>query len=138
MLIVDDTSFSRAHIRRIMEGEGAVVVAEGGDGVEAVELYKRHAPQLTTLDVVMPGMNGVEALGRIMEADPAARVLMCTSLKDEAMLIEASKLGALEYVTKPVGAARLVEAARKTLAAPVAAGAADDSGFGPDEPADVE
>lgn len=111
--IIDDAAFSRGVIGRLLTESGFTVVAEGGDGFEAVELYEAHKPDLITLDVVMPGMDGLSALAVILNAHPDARAIVISSVGDEKQLIEAIRLGARDYVTKPIVPDRLIEAALK-------------------------
>lgn len=113
--IIDDAGFSRAVIRRVLEGAGFTVVAEGTDGFEAVDIYKKHKPDLMTLDVVMPGLDGLSALAVITDAHPEARTIVISSVKDEMQLLEAIRMGARDYVTKPIVPERLVEAALKAV-----------------------
>lgn len=113
--IVDDAGFSRGVIKRVLTEAGFTVVAEGADGYEAVEIYRKHKPDLLTLDIVMPGMDGLSALAVIMDAHPEARAIVISSVGEEGTLIEAIKLGARDYVTKPIVPDRLAEAALKAV-----------------------
>ena len=87
------------------------------NGAEALELYEEHHPDLLTLDLVMPRMTGVEALGALRERHPDARVVVCSSLSDQGTIFEAIRLGARDYVLKPVSADKLLDAARKAVSA---------------------
>ena len=101
VMIVDDSLFMRKMLRDILEEEGYEVVAEASDGVEAVQMYGEHRPGLTTLDIVMPNKTGIEALREIMALDPAARVVMCSAIGQEALTTAATEAGAKAFILKP-------------------------------------
>jgi two-component system chemotaxis response regulator CheY len=100
-LVADDASFMREMIKEIVEPEGFEVVAEAGDGMDAVELYKEHSPDIVTMDIVMPKKSGIEAVKNIVELDPGARIVMCSALGQEALVMEALKAGAKDFIVKP-------------------------------------
>lgn len=101
ILIADDAPFMREMLRDILVEGGYEIVAEAGDGVEAVERFKEHSPDLVTLDIVMPRRNGLEGLRGILEVDPGACVVMCSALGQEALVEEALSSGARDFVVKP-------------------------------------
>jgi two-component system chemotaxis response regulator CheY len=101
ILIADDAPFMREMLRDILVEGGYEIVAEAGDGVEAVERFKEHSPDLVTLDIVMPRRNGLEGLRGILEVNPAACVVMCSALGQEALVEEALGAGARDFVVKP-------------------------------------
>ena len=115
VVVVDDAVFMRNQLRDLLEAGGFEVVAEGQDGAEALELYAEHHPDLLTLDLVMPRMTGVETLGELRRQHPEARVIVCSSLSDQPTIFEAIRLGARDYVLKPVDADKLLDAARKAV-----------------------
>jgi two-component system chemotaxis response regulator CheY len=117
VVVVDDALFMRHQLRDLLEAGGFEVVAEGQDGAEALDLYAEHRPDLLTLDLVMPRMSGVEALQELRRRHPTARVIVCSSLSDQPTILEAIRLGARDYVLKPVNGDKLLNAARKALAA---------------------
>ena len=117
VVVVDDALFMRNQLRDLFEDAGFCVVADGADGADALELYEEYRPDLLTLDLVMPRMTGVEALRELRQRHPNACVLVCSSLSDEATIFEAIRLGARDYVLKPVDGEKLVDAARKALGA---------------------
>jgi two-component system chemotaxis response regulator CheY len=117
VLIVDDALFMRTMLRNIFVESGFDVVGEAGNGVEAVEKYRQLAPDLTTMDIVMPERNGIEALKQIVALDPRARVIMCSALGQESLIIEALDAGARDFIVKPFKPAKVVEVAQKVLAA---------------------
>ena len=115
VLIVDDALFMRTMLRNIFVESGFDVVGEAGSGVEAVERYRELSPDLTTMDIVMPELNGIEALKRIVALDPRARVVMCSALGQESLIIEALDAGARDFIVKPFKPAKVVEVAQKVL-----------------------
>lgn len=115
VLVVDDAPFMRRQLRDILEGAGYEVVAEGDDGRAAVELYDAHRPDVVTLDLVMPRMTGLEALGELQRREPRPRVIVCSSMSDEPTILEAIGLGARDYVLKPVDPSKLLAAVDKAV-----------------------
>lgn len=102
ILIVEDSSFMRGEIRKFLEAEGHEVVAEGRNGLEGVELYLEHRPDLTLLDITMPTKNGHQCLDEVMAADPEARVLMVSAVQDRKLVMHCLKLGARGFIEKPL------------------------------------
>jgi two-component system, chemotaxis family, chemotaxis protein CheY len=113
VMIVDDSLFMRKMLRGIVESEGYQVVAEASDGATAVQRYKEWRPDLTTLDIVMPEMNGIEALCAIRAFDPNARVVMCSAVGEESFTSAAAKGGAKGFVLKPFNRELVVAALRE-------------------------
>lgn len=101
VMIVDDSRMSRKMLKNILEEEGYSVIAEAANGEEAVELYKQHKADLITLDITMPKMDGIEALGKILDMDPDANAIMITAAGQQSKLLEALKIGAKKFITKP-------------------------------------
>ncbi len=101
IVIVDDSALIRRALRILVENAGYTVVCEAENGAEAVEAYKEYQPDLLTLDITMPVMDGVEALRRIKEADPKANVVMITAAGQQKKVIEAIQLGAAKFIMKP-------------------------------------
>jgi len=116
ILIVDDTLFMRTLLKNILFSGGHTIIGEAGDGAEAIEKYKELKPDLVTMDVVMPKMNGIEALKGIKALDPAARVVMCTAVGQEQMVKLAIKTGAKGYIVKPFQAPKVIEEVKNVLA----------------------
>ncbi len=115
ILIVDDTLFMRTLLKNILFSGGHDIVGEAGDGDEAVSKYKELKPDLVTMDVVMPKMNGIEALKTIKSFDPNARVVMCTAVGQEQMVKLAIKTGARGYIIKPFQAPKVLEEIKNVL-----------------------
>jgi two-component system, chemotaxis family, chemotaxis protein CheY len=117
VLIVDDAVFMRNMIRDIFGGAGYDVVGEAANGLEAVERYKELAPDLTTMDIVMPFKSGIEATREIVRHDVNAVVVMCSALGQESLVMEAIEAGACDFVVKPFKAEDVLAVARKVLGA---------------------
>lgn len=101
ILLVDDSKMSRKMLKAILEEEGYSVIAEAGNGEEAVEAYKQRKADLVTLDITMPKMDGIEALKQLLEIDPSVKAIMITAAGQQSKLIEALKCGAKKFITKP-------------------------------------
>lgn len=113
VLIVDDTDVMRMMIRLALEGEGFEIVGEATDGISAVELYQSLRPDVVTLDITMPGQDGLQAARQIKGLDPNANIVMVTALGQEDKIKEAVNLGAKEFLVKPFEPARIVSAVKK-------------------------
>jgi two-component system, chemotaxis family, chemotaxis protein CheY len=109
ILIVDDSAFMRAIIRKVLEKNNFVVIAEAGDGAEAVELYNKHKPDLVFMDVVMPNMDGVTAVKNIVAGDSNAKVVMCSSAGQQAIVKESIDAGAIGFITKPFQEGKILD-----------------------------
>lgn len=101
IMIVDDANFMRASIRRMLEKTGYDIVAEASDGVEAVKLYNKHKPDITTMDITMPNMTGLEALIAIRSLDAKAKIVMVSAMGQEGLINEAISNGASSFIVKP-------------------------------------
>lgn len=102
ILVVDDASFMRTVLKDIIKSNGlATEILEAGDGVEGVKAYQTNKPNLVTMDVNMPRADGIQALRAIMKIDPAAKVVMVTSVEQKQIVQDAMKLGARDYIVKP-------------------------------------
>ncbi|MGP4106994.1 response regulator [Virgibacillus sp. L01] len=115
ILIVDDAAFMRMMIKDILSKNGFEVVGEAQDGVEAIEKYKELKPDLVTLDITMPEMDGLAALKEIKQLDGDANIIMCSAMGQQAMVIDAIQAGAKDFIVKPFQAERVVEAIQKAL-----------------------
>ena len=115
ILIVDDAAIMRMMIKDILTKNGYEVVAEAANGVEAVELYKSHQPDLVTMDITMPEMDGIEAVKQIKAVNPAAKVIMCSAMGQQSMVMDAIKAGANDFIVKPFQADRVLEAVKKIV-----------------------
>ncbi len=114
VMLVDDHALVRQGVRAFLETQGDIaVVAEAGSGEEAVGLAAEHAPDVALMDLIMPGMDGVEATRRLVAQSPRTNVVMLTSYHDDEHVFPAIRAGALYYVLKEIGPAELAEAVRK-------------------------
>jgi DNA-binding NarL/FixJ family response regulator len=117
VLLVDDHELVRRGVRAFLETQpGITVVAEAGGGEEAVRLAAEHAPDVALMDLIMPGMDGVEATRRLTTRSPRTKVVMLTSYHDDEHVFPAIRAGALSYVLKEVGPEQLADAVRKAAA----------------------
>jgi len=108
VLITDDATFMRMTIRKILEENGIEVIGEACNGKEAISKYKELMPDLVTMDITMPVKNGIEAIKGIIEFDPKAKILACSAMGQEPMVIEAIKSGAKSFIVKPFQADKLL------------------------------
>jgi len=115
VLIVDDLAFIKIVLRDILEKSGFRVVGEASDGVQAIALYQDTRPDVVLMDITMPGMDGLTALKKIREIDPAARIIMCSALGQQKLIVQAIQLGAKDFIIKPFQPQRVVSALKKAL-----------------------
>jgi two-component system chemotaxis response regulator CheY len=115
ILVVDDTAFMRRTLEDLLTGAGHEVVATAGDGVEALEKWREHRPDVTTLDITMPTRSGLEALGDILAEDPDARVVICSAVQQEKKVLEALQGGAREFIRKPFRNESVIAAVEQAL-----------------------
>lgn len=115
VLVCDDAIFMRTMISDILSQAGYEVVGEAETGVEAIEKYKQLKPDLVTMDIVMPDLGGIEAVKEIMKFDSAARILMCSAMGQQALVVEAIQAGARDFVVKPFQPSRVLEAVQRVL-----------------------
>ena len=113
IMIVDDSMFMRSTIKRIIESAGHIVCGEAASGTEAIEKYESLKPDITTLDITMPVMDGIEAAKRILTAHPEAKIIMCSAMGQQAMMIEAIQAGAKDFIVKPFEPQRVLDAIAK-------------------------
>jgi two-component system, chemotaxis family, chemotaxis protein CheY len=115
VLICDDALFMRNMLAEILTQAGFDVVAEAQTGAEAVTKYQEHKPDLVTMDIVMPDMGGIDAVRAIMAEFPQARIMMCSAMGQQALVIEAIQAGARDFVVKPFQPSRVLEAVNRVL-----------------------
>ncbi|RHW38264.1 response regulator [Lysinibacillus yapensis] len=101
VLIVDDALFMRVAVGNMFKEWGFEVVGEASNGKEAVELYKKHQPDLVTMDITMPVMSGLDAVKEIIPEFPDANIIMMTALGQQRIIVEAIEAGAKDFITKP-------------------------------------
>ncbi|WP_100010948.1 response regulator [Lentibacillus sediminis] len=115
ILIVDDAAFMRMMIKDILTKNGFSVVGEALDGEEAVAKYKELTPDLVTMDITMPEMDGITALKEIRQFNDQAKIVMCSAMGQQTMVIEAIQAGAKDFIVKPFQEDRVIDAIQKVL-----------------------
>lgn len=116
IMITDDAAFMRLMVRSAMESNGHEVVGEAVNGNDAIKVYQQVKPDVVTMDITMPDMDGVSAVKRILEMDPNAKIIMCSAMGQSGMVMEALKAGAKDFVVKPFQIERLLQSIDKQLA----------------------
>ena len=115
ILIVDDAAFMRMMLRDILMKNGFEVVGEADNGKNAVQMYSELKPDIVTMDITMPEMDGIAAVKEIKQMDSAAKVVMVSAMGQQAMVIEAIRSGAADFIVKPFQPDRVLEALSKAL-----------------------
>ncbi|HEU23801.1 MAG: two-component system response regulator [Mesoaciditoga sp.] len=113
VLIVDDAAFMRMLLKDIVTKAGYEVAGEASNGKEAIEKYKELNPDIVTMDITMPEMTGIEATKEIIKMDPNAKIIMCSAMGQQMMVVEAIQAGAKDFIVKPFQQSRVVEALSK-------------------------
>jgi len=115
ILLVDDAAFMRMMLKDILVNNGYQVIGEAENGAVAIDKYMELKPDITIMDITMPEMDGLQAVKEIRKRDPQARIVMCSAMGQQAMVIEAIQSGAKDFVVKPFQADRVLEAVAKAL-----------------------
>ncbi|MFZ5754996.1 MAG: response regulator [Bacillota bacterium] len=115
ILIVDDAAFMRMMLKDILTKNGYDVIGEAENGQIAVDKYKDLRPDLVTMDITMPELDGISAVKKIKQFDPNARIVMCSAMGQQAMVIDAIQAGARDFIVKPFQPERVLEAVKKAL-----------------------
>lgn len=115
IIVVDDAIFMRMKLKDILEKAGYEVVGEAQNGKEAIDKYKSERPDLVIMDITMPEMDGVSALKGIMAVDSSAKVIMCSAMGQQSMVMEAIQAGALDFIVKPFDNDRVIKSLNKVL-----------------------
>ncbi|AYK13904.1 MAG: response regulator [Methanosarcina flavescens] len=113
VMIVDDAEFMRMVIKDTLLKHGHEVVAEVGDGEEAIQKYLEVKPDIVLMDIIMPDMDGKEALQKLLTVDPEAKIVMCSSLGQQALITESMKIGAMGFIVKPFEPDGMLDVIRK-------------------------
>lgn len=113
VLIVDDAAFMRLNLKNIIEEMGFKIIAEAENGKEGVEKYKEYKPDLVTMDITMPEMDGISATREIKNFDQSAQVLVCSAMGQQSLVIEAIEAGAKDFIVKPFERNRIKKAMQK-------------------------
>jgi len=115
ILIVDDAAFMRMMIKDILSKNGFNVIGEAENGIKAVEKFSELKPDLVIMDITMPELDGIEAVKKIRTIDGNAKIIMCSAMGQQAMVIEAIQAGAKDFIVKPFQPERVLEAVNKVI-----------------------
>ncbi|MCP0886225.1 response regulator [Ligilactobacillus sp. WILCCON 0076] len=115
VLIVDDAVFMRMKLKDILEKNGYEIADEAQNGQEAFEKYKATNPDLVTMDITMPEVDGLDALKMIKEYNADAKVVMCSAMGQQGMVMDAIRAGAVDFIVKPFDTERVIQAIDKAL-----------------------
>lgn len=115
VMLVDDASFMRMMLKNILVGSGYEVIGEAENGAKAVEQYKSLKPDLVIMDIIMPEMGGIDAVREIIKGNPSAKILMCSSMGQQSLVVEAIQAGAKDFIVKPFQPSNVLEAVKKVL-----------------------
>lgn len=115
ILVVDDAAFMRLQLSDILKKGGHQVIGEAENGLDAIEKYAQLKPDLVTMDITMPVMEGIDAVKGIKKIDPDAKVIMCSAMGQQQMIVSAIQAGAKDFVVKPFQADRVLEAINKIM-----------------------
>lgn len=114
VMIVDDAAFMRLNLRNILK-DSYEIVGEAKNGLEAVEMYKKLSPDIVTMDITMPVMDGLEAIRAIKAYDPDSKIIVCSAMGQQKMIIEAIEAGAKDFIVKPFKEERVLAAVKKFI-----------------------
>ncbi|WP_270165389.1 response regulator [Paenibacillus sp. SYP-B4298] len=115
VMVVDDAAFMRMMIKQILTESGHEVVAEAVNGLEAIQKYKENMPDIVTMDITMPELDGVEAVKEIRQVHSKAKIIMCSAMGQQQMVVSAIQAGAADFIVKPFQKDRVLEAVHKAL-----------------------
>jgi two-component system chemotaxis response regulator CheY len=109
ILITDDARFMRVMLSRIIEEQGYEVIDEANNGEQAIEKYKETTPDLVTMDITMPKVDGIEATKQILDYDPNTKIIVCSAMGQKPMVLEAIEAGAKDFIVKPINKDKVIE-----------------------------
>ena len=115
IMIVDDLAFIKLLLKDLIEKAGFRVIGEASDGEEAINMYQEKRPDLVLLDITMPKMDGITALKKILALDPDAKIIMCSALGQQRLIVQAIQLGAKDFIVKPFRPERVITSIKKAL-----------------------
>jgi len=115
IIVVDDAKFMRLTLTNILTKANHEVIGEGENGKEAIELYRELQPDLVTMDITMPVMSGLDAVKEIKKEFPSAKVIMCSAMGQQKMVVEAIEAGAKDFIVKPFDESRVIDAINRVL-----------------------
>lgn len=113
ILIVDDASFMRMMLRNILTSHGYEIAGEAENGIKAIEKFQALKPDILLVDLIMPEMGGIEAVKKIVAMDPSARIIICSAMGQQALVVEAMQAGARDFIIKPFQPTNVIEAVQK-------------------------
>lgn len=116
ILIVDDATFMRMMIKDILTKGGFNVIGEAENGAKAIEKFTELSPDLVIMDITMPEVDGIQAVKEIKKLDANSKIIMCSAMGQQAMVIESIQAGAQDFIVKPFQPDRVLEAVKKVLA----------------------
>jgi two-component system, chemotaxis family, chemotaxis protein CheY len=116
ILIVDDAQFMRSILKKIFESSSHEIVGEADTADAGIQAYKKLKPDVVTMDICMPNKSGIEAIKEIVKADRAAKILVCSALGQELLVMEAIQSGAKDFIVKPFKKEKIIETMEKILA----------------------
>lgn len=115
ILVVDDAKFMRMTLGNMLSSSGHKVIGEAEDGVTAVQMHRELQPDLVTMDITMPEMNGIDAVKEILVEYPHAKIIMCSAMGQQKVVVEAIEAGAKDFIVKPFDEVRVEEAIKRVL-----------------------
>ncbi|MBN2796993.1 MAG: response regulator [Clostridia bacterium] len=115
ILVVDDAAFMRMMIKDVLTKNGYEILGEAENGQKAIEKFKELHPDLVIMDITMPEVDGIQAVKEIKKIDSNAKIIMCSAMGQQAMVIESIQAGARDFIVKPFQADRVVEAVKKVI-----------------------
>jgi two-component system chemotaxis response regulator CheY len=115
VLLADDLYFMRMVQKDVLESRGYKIVGEAATGIQAVQKYEELHPDVIVLDITMPEMNGLEAMRRILQIDPDARIVICSAIGQQGLIVDAINAGIKDFIVKPFKPERLISAIGKAL-----------------------
>ncbi|PWK06662.1 response regulator [Tumebacillus permanentifrigoris] len=115
ILVVDDAAFMRMMLKDMLVKGGHEIIGEAENGAVALAKFKELRPDLVTMDITMPEMDGIEAVKEIRKVDPAAKVVMCSAMGQQSMVVQAIQAGARDFIVKPFQGDRVLESISKVI-----------------------
>lgn len=115
ILVIDDAMFMRTMLKGILSRNGYEIAGEASNGIEGVDKFRQLSPDLVTLDITMPEMDGLQCLEKIMKTDPHAKVIMCSAMGQQTMVLDAIKLGAKDFIVKPFLEEKVIESVKNII-----------------------
>ncbi|WP_227395446.1 response regulator [Jeotgalibacillus aurantiacus] len=115
VLVVDDAKFMRMTLKNMLSNSDFEVIGEAENGQDAIEQYKALSPDLVTMDITMPILDGISAAKEILREDPSAKIIMCSAMGQQKMVIEAIEAGAKDFIVKPFDSHRVIESMSRVI-----------------------